>query len=1004
VPISMGQLANVSDVRYNAAINYTPPLGWYIYSWNTAFQLLNLSRWEMIAERGALALEPPTPENRYGGVFTTGLSRDMFGDNLDDYQWLTEPTFQFRIRPIPPTIEKASAVFSGTAPVHNGDIIEYTITVRNPATGWGAFNNFFIEDSIPAGLEPIAGSLTVSPAVADAGVNISGNTLSGALNIPPANDPESGGVLTITFLARVTDRDLAVGGEFLNTVHLYNPERERISSGTDEGIPVADPAITIEKSVSDDQVYAGDDLAYTLVVTNTGNVPLYDVTVTDAFEDMLEYLDSDQTEPVTIVFSGGRAPMTVTLAQLIAGQNIGRLEVGETATLTFTVTVAEDVYGGTVLNNTATTSGTTRDNEEVTASDSAATTVVSEPSIEIIKSVNADEVFAGDDLTYTLIMTNRGNVTLHDVTVTDPLTYVLPHLSSNQTVPVTITFSGDRAPMTTTLAELMAGYNIGTLAVGEIATLTFTVTVADDVYGGTVLDNTATVSGIYAGETVEDDSDATTIVISEPEIEIIKSVNEDEVRAGDDLVYTLVVINTGNVTLHDVIVTDALTEMLPYLDLNGNEEVEITFSDGRDSISVALTELMSGYNIGILGVDEYVTLTFIVRVAEDAYACTILTNTALVSSTYDSEPVEDDASATTRVISRPGIAITKAVDQAEVYAGDLLTYTLIVTNTGNITLNNVTVRDSLNEMIAHLALDGTEEVTVVFSDGRDPLTFHLTQLMLGLGRDMGTLDVDETATLTFTVTVADDVYGGTVLNNTAIVTGTPASIASCDVGSPVSDSDSATTSVRSEPAIFIEKEVSDEEVYAGEDLTYTLIVTNIGNVTLHDVVVTDPLTAVLPHLSSNQTEPVTIVFSGGRAPIEITLAHLMSGYNIGTLSIYEYATLTFSVTVDANVYGGTVLNNTATARGIYNDETIEDDAFATTTVVRREPIPRYILRELIAEAEARIQANYTPRSWGDMQSMLTFARSVYNNPNLQDVQYDEAVVLLRARLDALVLR
>jgi len=68
------------------------------------------------------------------------------------------------------------------------------------------------------------------------------------------------------------------------------------------------------------------------------------------------------------------------------------------------------------------------------------------------------------------------------------------------------------------------------------------------------------------------------------------------------------------------------------------------------------------------------------------------------------------------------------------------------------------------------------------------------------------------------------------------------------------------------------------------------------------------------------------------------------------------------------------------------------------------PIPRYILRELIAEAEARIQANYTPRSWGDMQSMLTFARSVYNNPNLQDAQYDEAVVLLRARLDALVLR
>jgi len=88
-------------------------------------------------------------------------------------------------------------------------------------------------------------------------------------------------------------------------------------------------------------------------------------------------------------------------------------------------------------------------------------------------------------------------------------------------------------------------------------------------------------------------------------------------------------------------------------------------------------------------------------------------------------------------------------------------------------------------------------------------------------------------------------------------------------------------------------------------------------------------------------------------------------------------------------------------------EQFDGNTMADTFVwqpVENDVTPRDALRELIAEAEARIQANYTPRSWGDMQSMLTFARSVYNNPNLQDAQYDEAVILLRARLDALVLR
>ena len=65
---------------------------------------------------------------------------------------------------------------------------------------------------------------------------------------------------------------------------------------------------------------------------------------------------------------------------------------------------------------------------------------------------------------------------------------------------------------------------------------------------------------------------------------------------------------------------------------------------------------------------------------------------------------------------------------------------------------------------------------------------------------------------------------------------------------------------------------------------------------------------------------------------------------------------------------------------------------------------RDILRQLIAEADARVQANYTPRSWANMMSRLTFARSVYNNPAASDAQISEAITLLRSELDALIER
>ena len=69
-----------------------------------------------------------------------------------------------------------------------------------------------------------------------------------------------------------------------------------------------------------------------------------------------------------------------------------------------------------------------------------------------------------------------------------------------------------------------------------------------------------------------------------------------------------------------------------------------------------------------------------------------------------------------------------------------------------------------------------------------------------------------------------------------------------------------------------------------------------------------------------------------------------------------------------------------------------------------DPDPRASLRATVADANDRVQANYTPLSWARMQSMLVSARSVYNNPNATETQISEARDLLSARLDDLVRR
>ena len=167
-------------------------------------------------------------------------------------------------------------------------------------------------------------------------------------------------------------------------------------------------------------------------------------------------------------------------------------------------------YGGTNINRTA----------------SASVTANIGPEIDITKRAQESSYSsAGTIIHYTLVVTNTGNVTLSGIIVTDPLTGL--------------------------------DQNIGSLAPGASSTMTetYTVTLADLNSGQ--IDNTATATGTYAGDTYTDQASVTVPGTQDPEIRIVKTAQETSFTApGQTINYTLTVTNTGNVTLTNVVVTD----------------------------------------------------------------------------------------------------------------------------------------------------------------------------------------------------------------------------------------------------------------------------------------------------------------------------------------------------------------------------------------------------------------------------------------------------------------
>ncbi|WP_259135340.1 beta strand repeat-containing protein [Methanosalsum natronophilum] len=529
-----------------------------------------------------------------------------------------------------------------------------------------------------------------------------------------------------------------------------------------------------------EEIEVGSNVTWTYVVTNTGNVDLINVTVTDNVTGKEFIIGALSSGSSTSVSDEGKA---------VAGQyvNLGTV-TGEYNNITVTDSDLSHYFGLALPNISITKLTNGHDSKEPPGYD----------------------IPVGSAVNWTYVVTNTGNVDLINVTVTDNVTgkeFIIGSLSSGSSTSVS-----DEE---------------GTALAGEYV-------------------NLGTVTGEYNNITVTA-SDLSHYFGVAANISIKKSTNgEDamtptgpEVTVGSTVTWEYIVTNTGNVNLSNIEVTDNRTDVTPVLVDDGNGAGILlpgeSWTYNATGIAVAgqyanLGNVTGEYN-GITVTDEDPSHYFGVTVTAPNINIKKLTNG------YDA----------------------KDLTGPEILAGSVVTWTYIVNNTGNVPLTNVTITDDQEGFICEI---------------------------------VGTFGVGATHTCTAEGTAQIGQYSN--VGNVTAFYGTM----------EVSDEYLSHYFGLASPNISIKKytngidspQAPGEEIEVGSNVTWTYNVTNTGNVNLTNVTVTDnkieSIIGTIDNLGVNES----IEFSANGTAVSGQYS------NIGTVTA-EYDNITVTDEYSSHYFG-----------------------------------------------------------------------------------------------------
>nr|WP_302511633.1 adhesin [Methanobrevibacter smithii] len=469
-----------------------------------------------------------------------------------------------------------------------GDKVSYTVTVTN---GEFEANNVIVKDVVGNGL-------TVT--------DISDNG---------QYDPITRTITWIVDLAKNEVKTFTVEA----TVSGYGNISNKVVVGNKTIFKNVDvPEITPKKDVNNTTPNFGENVAYTIVVSNDGISDAKQVVITDTLAKGLKFLGANYNG----VYDENTHTVTWTLD----------IDSGKTVELKVNVTVED--YG--VLVN------------RVTVGDKTSSVDIAVPEIIPDKTANVTDANFGDNVTYTVTVTNDGDVDASQVVIVDQLGNGLKYVSSSD--------GGVWDEKTNTVTWIVD------LAAGKTKTLNVVATVVG--YGNVT-------NSLAVG------NKTSKINVNVPEITPNKTVDNKNPNFGDNVTYTIVVSNDGAADAKNVVVKDILAP--------GFKFIEANYGGVYDELTRTVTWIVD------VNAKGHVDLT--IKVTVEDYG--VLTNNVTVGNKTSSVN-----------ITVPEIIPNKTADIENPNFGDEVTYTVNITNVGKSNAVNVAVRDVLGEGLELISADG----------------------------------------------------------------------------------------------------------------------------------------------------------------------------------------------------------------------------------------------------------------------------------------------------------
>ncbi|SDT31847.1 conserved repeat domain-containing protein [Friedmanniella luteola] len=621
-----------------------------------------------------------------------------------------------------------------------------------------------------------------------------------------------------------------------------------------------------------DTVVPGEDVSWTVTVTNLGPSLARGVVVTDA-------LPTGVTGARVSAPAGVRCTDGPTLSC-----DLGSLDVGDQNAVTLVVTgrVAADL-ADPELATTARVTATTPDPDSGDNAATAVSLVRPEADLALVKTGPAAAT-AGEAVAWELEVSNDGPSQARDVVVLDTLPAGVGGIAAGSPeggVSCTVEGAGIRCA-------------VGALDPDDAVTVQVTGVVDAGQPAGT-LENVATVSSAATDVQPADNRDATrTEVTSSADLSVTKTVSPDPLEAGSPATFVLTVANAGPSRARAAVVTDVLPA--------GLTAGAVTSTSGTCAVRGQTVACDLGDLAATGGTPVVVTIPVVVAddVDPDGFA-----NTASVQSdTTDPDAGDNSAVVAGEAASRADLRLTKTADRTVAVPGELVTWTLAVTNDGPSAARAVSLVDTLPASVA---------VTAASVPGGSCAPLDVRPLVC-------TLDVvraDQTVAASITGRVDADTLDAALTNAASV-----GSTGSVDPDA-ADNSDQVRTPLQGAADLVVEQSATPTPAVAGAPVTWTVTVRNTGPSQARGVVLTDTVPVGVDVTSA------TLDRSGDCRTLDGSVT-----CDVGTLATGSSAVLTLVGRPTAGSAGGDLVNR-AVATAVTQERTPNDNDSRLSTPLGR---------------------------------------------------------------------